>query len=253
MSTTLAPDRRARSRRAPERKQFITVPFELKEINAEKRQFEGYSAAWSEDLGDDEIVRGAFAKTIGFFKAGQKAITLIDSHQYGSVLNAYGDLVDATEDDKGLWSKWELIPGDDGQRILDRLKGRAVRKMSIGYIPVRYEFVTKAERRVRRLLEINWEETSLVLFPMNPDAAIDLDSVKALLRASKESDPEKRRQLMAELEEARDQLDAMLEEYATDDPSASQAPKGLAPDDPKRLATEAAIRDIHIRSLASPS
>ena len=32
--------------------------------NAEKREFEGYASTWDKDLGNDQILAGAFKKTI---------------------------------------------------------------------------------------------------------------------------------------------------------------------------------------------
>lgn len=215
--TTLLSDRRAVPRvTSPESKAFLPALTEIKSVDDAARTFEGYSATWDEDLGDDQIVPGAFAKSIAAFKAGKRSIALIDNHQYNSVLAGYGDLIDAREDERGLWSKWKVIPGLDGDRMLDRLRGGVVRKMSIGYFPIAYEFVTKEregkEYRVRLLKEIKWEETSLVLFPMNPAADIDLSSIKAMLGQKNLNDEER-----ARLETVRAEIDAVLAGPAADD------------------------------------
>lgn len=241
-------DRRTMPRaKCPERKAFLGAVTEIKAVDDDSRTFEGYSATWDEDLGDDQIVPGAFAKTIASFKAGKKSIALIDNHNYNSVLDSYGHLIDAREDERGLWSKWQVIRGNDGDRMMDRLRGGVVRKMSIGYYPVAYEFVTKQrdgkDRRIRLLKEINWDETSLVLFPMNPAADIDLSSVKALLGRMDLTTTDR-----AELEAMRDQINATLAGPAVDD---APAPTLVAPDDPKRLEVEHLLRAITLRSLAT--
>lgn len=225
------------------RREYLTVPFEVKEIDSRKREFEGYSATWDLDLGGDVITKGAFARTLGRFRAGQKAIPLVDSHRYGSIFDALGTLVEAEEDDRGLKSRWRVIDGVDGERVMDRLRSGVVRKKSIGYRTIKSEPGTLEREgksiRVRKLQEVAWEETSLVLFPMNPQADVDLASVKCLLDAAKAG---------TLTTEQKDELRALLEPPAPPD-EATGAP-ALAPDDPKRLAIEAMARAVTLRSLA---
>jgi len=233
------------------RREYLTVPFEVKEIDSRKREFEGYSATWDLDLGGDVIEKGAFARTLSRFRNGEKSIPLVDSHRYGSIFDALGTLVEAQEDDRGLRSRWRVIDGVDGERVMDRLRSGVVRKKSIGYRTVRSEPGTLEREgksvKVRRLKEVAWEETSLVLFPMNPAADVDLTSVKCLLDAAAQGT------LTAEQKDA---LHALLNPPpappALDphEPSDAPAETGLAPDDPKRLAIEAVLRDVTLRSLA---
>lgn len=235
------PDRR----RAPARKEYLTVPVEVKSVDAAKRRIELYSATWDLDLGGDVIHKGAFARTISHFKAGGKHIPLVDSHRYDSIFHALGSLADAEEDARGVASLWDVIGGADGERVMDRVEGKAVRTASIGYQTVKADrgklTVDGKEREVRNLREIKWEETSLVLFPMNPAAEITgIKSFAELTQALKDgtlSDDE------------RAHLRALLADPPPDE--AKAGPDGLAPDDPTRLALEALCRDLTLSSLAT--
>jgi len=197
-------------------KERITVPFEVKATDTQKRQIEGYSATWDLDLGGDIIQKGAFSRTITHFKAARHGyIPLLDTHDPSSIFNALGHLIDAEEDERGLKSLWQVIDGVDGERVMNRVSSGAVRKKSIGYTTVRAknDVIRRdgTDYKVRRLLEIKWEETSLVIFPMNPAADITavksyadmLDAIRAGTLTS-----EQKLQIRALLEEADASADA---------------------------------------------
>lgn len=238
------------------RREYLTVPFEVKEIDSRKREFEGYSATWDLDLGGDIIERGAFARTLGRVRQGEKSIPLVDSHRYTSIFDAIGTLVAAEEDAKGLRSRWRVIDGVDGERVMDRLRSGVVRKKSIGYRTIRSEPGTVEREgksvKVRRLKEVAWEETSLVLFPMNPAADVDMASVKCLLDAAARAGTlttEQKDALRALLDAPPPEVPAGLLYVPL--PSASPVePAALAPDDPKRLRLESLLRDLTLSSLA---
>jgi uncharacterized protein len=205
--------------------------FEVKAADAETRTFEGLSSTWELDLGGDVIHKGAFSRTIDHWRSSSKIIPLLDQHQYGSVRSAVGKLIDAKELDDGLWTKWEVIDTPDGHEVWTRIKGGFVDGLSIGY---RVIGEAPIENGVRHIKELAWEETSLVLWPMNPGARVQ--AVKAALEGM--------------TDEERKELGVLTEDPA---PAAiaDPEPEGLTPDDPERLALEAAIRDVLIRSLAS--
>lgn len=190
-------DRRGTNR--PEIKRIV-VPFEVKadSIDADARTFEGLASVWGLDLGDDVMHKGAFKKTIKEWKDGDDSIPLLNSHNHYDVLSAFGQLIDAKETDEGLWTKWEVIDGEDGDRVLARLRPSArtgksaVSKMSIGYEPTKFNFEENDDARfgqVRNLLEVRLKEVSLVLFPMAPGARINVGSVKTFIDAASSIDP----------------------------------------------------------------
>lgn len=185
------PAPRVTAPRPGERKNRLVVKFAVKadSIDEDERTFEGLASVWGKDLGDDVMHKGAFKKTIKEWKGGSESIPLLNSHNHWDVLSALGQLVDAKETDEGLWTKWEVIPGPDGDRVLDRIRpgsnGRSpVGKMSIGFEPMKIDFEKDETARfgqVRNLREVGLKEVSLVLFPMAPGASIDAASVKSFL------------------------------------------------------------------------
>lgn len=161
----------------------MAARFEVKAIDAEKRTFTGLAATWDEDLGGDVIEKGSFKKTISEWKAGGKVMPLIDQHNYGSVRSVVGKMTAASETDAGLECDFEIIDGPDGDEVLRRVKGGFVDGLSIGYEAVKWE-MEEADNfwgRIRRLKEVRLVEVSVVIWPMNPNATIDTDSVKAAL------------------------------------------------------------------------
>lgn len=219
--------------------------FQVKALDEAARTFRGLASTWEEDLGGDVIHQGAFARTLEHWKRTGKVMPLIDQHNYGSIRSVVGKMLSAEETAAGLETEWQVIDGTDGDETLRRLRGGYIDSMSIGYEAVKWE-IEKAEgaqpwEAIRHLKEVKLYEVSLVIWPMNPGATIDPDSVKSLTAALKEG------RLTAE-EKA--ELRALLGEPDPPAPAADTPEPGLAPDDPKRLAMEELIREITLRSLA---
>jgi HK97 family phage prohead protease len=169
----------------------VVVPFAVKteSISESERTFEGLLSVWGLDLGDDVMHRGAFTDTLAEWKRSGDAMPLLNSHNHYDVLSVIGQLLEGKETSEGLWTKWEVIPGDDGDRVLTRLRpsarnGRApLSKMSIGYEAVKFDMEDNARARggmVRNLRKVTLKEGSLVIFPMAPGARINASTVKEL-------------------------------------------------------------------------
>lgn len=180
----------------------LNVPLSVKaeSIDLAERTFEGLAATWDEDLGSDIIHKGAFKKSISTWKNSAEAMPLINSHDHFDIFSAIGQALAMREVDEGLWTKWEVIEGDDGDRVLTRIRpsprtGRAIiGKMSIGFVPTKFDFEQPEGTesfwdRIRHINEADLKEVSLVLFPMNPNASIDAGTVKMWLKAAHEADP----------------------------------------------------------------
>ncbi|MFA5604180.1 MAG: HK97 family phage prohead protease [Bacilli bacterium] len=160
---------------------LLTSPLEVKQVNMQERTFEGLASTWSLDLGLDVIKKGAFRQTLKEWRSSGKIIPLLDSHNWFSVRDAVGRLVDAKETEDGLWTLWKIVPGTDGDEILARLRpdedGVAfIDSMSIGYRTIKAEL--DEDSGIRTIKELELHEVSLVLFPMNPEARIDNATVK---------------------------------------------------------------------------
>lgn len=226
----------------------IRLPFEVKSTDDEKHTFRGIAAAFSKDLGDDVIHPGAFKRTLEHWRRSKKdePVQLLDSHDRFSVFSVLGKMLDAQEVDTGLDSEFDFIPEDEkAMAAWRRVKGRYVTKLSIGYEAVKFDFETppgaKPWDRIRHLHEIKLIEVSLVLRPMNPDAVIDAGSIKSLLDAARAG------QLT---DEQKDELRALLSDPPTPpDEAPVDTPKGLAPDDPRRIELSERLRSLKHRSL----
>lgn len=182
----------------------LVVPFELKANgdSTEPHTFEGLAAVWDKDLGNDVIEKGAFTRTIGEWKASGEAMPLLNSHNHFDINAAIGQAIAMKETKDGLWAKWEVIDGPEGDAIMTRLrpskltKRPIIGKMSIGFEPVKWEIEQPEGTkdffdRIRHLKDVNLKEVSLVLFPMAPGASIDASTVKHFLMSANATDPAK--------------------------------------------------------------
>jgi HK97 family phage prohead protease len=159
----------------------------------------GYFEGYANDFGildeyDDIVLAGAYADTLEEFKQAGWSTT---DHTWG-VKDEIGLISDAYEDSRGLFFRSEYHPSLDAQQIRlkvnNRLsKGKAVR-LSIGYIALKYRYVSGKEAiqyltpeqqadeavlarlkrtpRVRLIEKIRLFEVSLVSVPAEPQAAV---------------------------------------------------------------------------------
>jgi len=229
------------------------VPFSVKATDDGARTIQGLAAAWTLDSYDDVIEPGAFKRTLQNWRASQKSrpIPLLDQHDYSASRSVIGKMTDADETDDGLLATFEFIPDDpDADAVYRRVKGGYITGLSIGYRAIRWEYEQKeggAEwERIRHLKEVALLEVSVVTWPANEDARIE--SVKAHQFAALTDALKKGTLTPTQKAELRALLDTPPVDAGTDQPPAD-APKGLAPDDPKRLELEAAARAILLRSL----
>lgn len=179
----------------------VVVPFSVKAIaDPSTHTFDGLAAViGSKDLGNDIIEPGAFQSTLKSWKTGSDAVPLLNSHNQYDIFSAIGQMTDAKESTDGLETSWEVIAGDEGDRVMQRLmpskitKRPIVGKMSIGYVPVKWDMeqpegTTSYWDQIRHLYEVELKEVSLVLFPMAPGAAIDASSVKSFMLSAQATD-----------------------------------------------------------------
>lgn len=157
----------------------LFTPFAVKAVNAKDRTFDGLAATWDLDLGGDKIHPGAFVKTLQLWKSGALVIPLIDNHGYQSAIHdVVGSMVEGEERTEGLWTKFEVDEGQDGDKLLRHIERKRINGLSIGYEAVQPE---RDEIGVRHLREVKLFEVSVVIWPMNPNATFDSASIKAML------------------------------------------------------------------------
>jgi HK97 family phage prohead protease len=151
--------------------------FEIKAVDEGAGTIEGYASTWNIDQGNDIITKGAFAKTIKERVPAGK-VKLLDSHRWDAT-STIGTIIEATEDDHGLYIKAKFASSPDAQAIRTKVMEGHLDRMSIGYIAVKERYENdKVHGLVRHLDEVKLYEVSVVAFPMNEEAQIT--SVKSL-------------------------------------------------------------------------
>lgn len=180
-------------------------PFEVKAVDVSESVFSGYSAAiGNRDLGNDIIEPGAFEKTIAERVAAGN-VKLLDNHNSFSTQDVWGTVTDAEEvkvDVSGdnapthkLLTEFQVSRADESaQTALRKIEEGHLNQLSIGFRPLKTEFEADEGEEdkdprvawimgdgVRRIKEIQWWETSLVIWAMNPEAQILANSVGSLM------------------------------------------------------------------------
>lgn len=137
-----------------------TFPLEVRDMSESTGRMIGYTAVFDHVLPyyDEVVERGAFAKTLS--DKGQKRRLLADHSEW------IGHVVGAEEDRTGLLIELEVLK-DDVQRASEywALSKHGMQHglpagLSQGFRAVKEKF----DKNIRRLLEINWIESSLTPF-----------------------------------------------------------------------------------------
>ena len=151
------------------------MELENKNFNLEIRSvddagvFSGYGSVFNvKDAMGDIVYPGAFVKSIT-----KKMPVMLWQHNSEEPIGIYTDI---SEDGKGLKLTGKLLI-DEVQKAREAyalLKANAIRGLSIGYIPLKYDRRNdeKGYFEGRDLKEIDLWEVSLVTFPANPKAII---------------------------------------------------------------------------------
>lgn len=153
----LAPDR------PPETKR---LPLALKDVDTDGT-FVGYASLFGrEDLARDVVEPGAFAASLA--RRGLQAIKMLWHHDPAEPI---GRWLEIREDGQGLAVRGRLITElARGREALTLMRAGAVDGLSIGFRTVRAR--TDKTAGIRRLIEVDLWEISVVTFPMLPEARI---------------------------------------------------------------------------------
>ena len=141
------------------------MPAEFK-VNTEKLTFEGYASTWDIDLVGDQIVKGAFKKTIEERFNKSKNIKVLWEHR-----EPFGMPTHMEEDSKGLFIHAKVSDTPENKSRLTYMKDGIVDKMSIGYEVLQDDI--SEDGSVRLLKELKLFEFSAVTFPANPFTSIE--------------------------------------------------------------------------------
>ncbi|MCB5202824.1 HK97 family phage prohead protease [Neorhizobium sp. T786] len=129
--------------------------------------FSGYASVFGEiDLGKDRIERGAFMNSL--VERGARGVRMLYQHDPAEPIGAWTTI---REDARGLYVEGVLSPGVGRAReVFSLMKSGALDGLSIGFRTVKAR--TDAKTGVRRVLEADLWEISVVTFPMLPSARV---------------------------------------------------------------------------------
>jgi HK97 family phage prohead protease len=135
--------------------------------------FTGYASLFGKaDLGRDMVMPGAFGASLR--RRGLAGVKMLYQHDPNEPIGVWQEI---REDRDGLFVRGKLTTEVARAReVLSLMRAGALDGLSIGYRTVRGE--TQKGSGVRRLLEVDLWEISVVTFPMLPGARIE--SVKAV-------------------------------------------------------------------------
>ncbi len=156
-----------------ERKSLLLADAEFK-LEADGAHFVGYASTFGNvDSYGDTIVKGAYAETL--VKNGMPKMFF--NHDSQSV--PIGKWVKAEENDHGLLLSGEFTPGNAlAAEVKAALKHGTVDSMSIGYRLKKGDFEETATGRTIKKVD-RLAETSIVTYPADKFARVDLESVKS--------------------------------------------------------------------------
>jgi uncharacterized protein len=130
-------------------------------------RFKGYASLFGVvDLGRDRIERGAFARSLA--ERGPGGIRMLYQHDAGAPV---GHWEHVGEDGRGLVAHGRLALGSArGREVHALMRAGALDGLSIGFRTVRAK--RDAATGIRRILEADLWEISIVTFPMLPGARV---------------------------------------------------------------------------------
>lgn len=147
-----------------------TVPLEVKEIDSDGR-IEGYASIFGNvDQGGDIVMPGAFKRSCERMRMTGRKMPMLWQHDPSQPIGAW-DV--AAEDSKGLRVQGRVLDAvSRGREAIALLKADAISGLSIGYRTLDSEYRDTERGSLREIKEAELWETSLVTFPMNPEATV---------------------------------------------------------------------------------
>jgi HK97 family phage prohead protease len=157
----------------------IIKSFVAKQIDVQNHVVEAYASTKDVDR-DGEIILPTAWDLEGYNGV------VINSHDYETIENALGKVIEAKTDDKGLYVKIQYFVGQ-GNDIADWawvLAQNGLASYSVGFIPV--ESIPGSDNVKRIYTKVKLLEISQVLVPANPYAVQDAIEYQPLIKAFKE-------------------------------------------------------------------
>lgn len=130
--------------------------------------FSGYASLFGRvDLGKDVVERGAFAKSLR--ARGASGIRMLFQHDPNEPIGVWTEV---KEDERGLFVRGRLTKDVGRARdVLNLMRGGALDGLSIGFHAVRAK--RDPVSGIRRIIEADLWEISVVTFPMLPEARVE--------------------------------------------------------------------------------
>lgn len=134
---------------------------------SEDGSFSGYASLFGQtDLAKDVVERGAFRKSLA--DRGAAGVRMLFQHDPAQPIGVWTEI---TEDPRGLFVRGRLTDGvGRAGEVLKLMRAGALDGLSIGFRTVRSR--NDKEKGLRRILEADLWEISVVTFPMLPGARV---------------------------------------------------------------------------------
>lgn len=155
----------AKSAPMPDERKYAGLDIETVQADG---TFSGYASLFGRvDLGRDAVERGAFARSLE--KRGAAGVRMLFQHDPNQPIGTWEEL---REDARGLLVRGRLALGVARAReVWELMRDRALDGLSIGFRTVKAK--TEARTGVRRIVEADLWEISVVTFPMLPEARVE--------------------------------------------------------------------------------
>ena len=194
------------------------IDFDVKQIDDEQREFEGYASVFgNRDSHGDIVEKGAFRKTIQ--ERGDQ-LKILWQHD---MTEPIGKVVEAREDDHGLKIRGKLSNTTRAKDALQLMKDGVVNQLSIGFDTIKEDF----KDGIRHLKELKLYEVSPVTFPSNElayvtDVKKDESQQGGIERALKRISSVKEGRVLSEhnqelLQEAMEAIESLLSQVEPSD------------------------------------
>lgn len=144
--------------------------------------FSGYASVFNEvDLSNDSVAPNAFSKSLS--KRSASDIRMLFQHNPDEPIGVWEEI---TQTERGLKVRGKITQSvSRGAEVLELMRAGAIDGLSIGFKTVRAK--QDKSQNIRRILEADLWEISIVTFPMQETARIE--TVKSHLRAAAQNKP----------------------------------------------------------------
>jgi HK97 family phage prohead protease len=153
---------------------------EIKVSKSGKGTFSGYASVFGGvDSYDDSIMKGAYREVIEQVSKGSARMPkMFINHRSWEI--PPGKWVKMIEDDRGLYMEGEFTPGNPQAEIIKAgMTHGTIDGLSIGFKVGDYELIETEGEKLRLIKSVaELPEVSIVTFPADDSARVDLNSVK---------------------------------------------------------------------------